>query len=180
MKMADGGFRPAFNGQFAVDTKTRVVLGVDVTNIGSDMGQMPPMVEQLEARYGTAPDEILVDGGFAALDAVEKVTRGKRPTTVYAPLPPTKDPERDPYLPLPGDSPEVGAWRVRMGTEEAKAAYRERASTVECVNALARNRGLWQFLVRGVRKVRAVLLLHALTQNMMCSVTLRRPTLAGT
>jgi len=36
MKMADGGFRPAYNWQFAVDTAQRVITGVDVVNRGSD------------------------------------------------------------------------------------------------------------------------------------------------
>ena len=37
MKMADGGFRPAYNGQLAVDTETQVIVGVDVSNSGSDI-----------------------------------------------------------------------------------------------------------------------------------------------
>ena len=36
MKMGDGGFRPAYNVQFATDGGARVILGVDVTNSGSD------------------------------------------------------------------------------------------------------------------------------------------------
>src|SRR5665213_476426 len=52
MKMADGGFRPAFNAQLAVDTATQLIAGVDLVNIGSDMGQMVPMHEQIEQRYG--------------------------------------------------------------------------------------------------------------------------------
>ena len=47
MKMADGGFRPAFNGQFATDTATQVIVGVDASNVGSDLGQAAPMVEQI-------------------------------------------------------------------------------------------------------------------------------------
>lgn len=50
MKMADGGFRPAFNGEFATDTGTQIIVGVDATNAGSDLGELVPMVEQL-ARY---------------------------------------------------------------------------------------------------------------------------------
>ena len=61
-----------------------------------------------------------------------------------------------------------------MGTDEAKVIYKERASTAECVNAIARNRGLRQFLVRGLKKVRAVILLYALAHNLMRAVTLRR------
>jgi hypothetical protein len=35
MKMADGGFRPAYNVQFATDTKSTAIAGVSVDNIGS-------------------------------------------------------------------------------------------------------------------------------------------------
>jgi len=36
-----------------------------------------------------------------------------------------------------------------MSDEAAKDIYKQRAATVECTNAQARNRGLRQFLVRG-------------------------------
>ena len=38
MKMADGGFRPAYNVQFATDIESTAIAGVSVDNIGSDMG----------------------------------------------------------------------------------------------------------------------------------------------
>ena len=63
----------------------------------------------------------------------------------------------------------VAAWRKRMGRDEAKDIYKQRAATAECANAQARNRGLTQFLVRGLEKVKAVALWHALTHNMVCS-----------
>ena len=60
----------------------------------------------------------------------------------------------------------------RMATEEAKAIYRQRAATAECVNALARNRGLQRFLVRGLRKAKAVVLWFILAHNLMRAVAL--------
>ena len=57
MKMGDGGFRPAFNVPFATDTKTQIITGVEVTNSGSDPGEMLPMVEPLRERYDKVPDE---------------------------------------------------------------------------------------------------------------------------
>ena len=66
----------------------------------------------------------------------------------------------------------VAEWRGRMKTVEAKRIYKDRASTAECVNAIARNRGLWQFLVRGLKKARAVVLWYALAHNMMRAVAL--------
>jgi len=172
MKMADGGFRPAHNVQFATDTESQVITGVEVVNTGSDQGQMSPMVEQHQERYDRAPGEMLVDGGFAKHEDIEKVSSPENGTVVYAPVQKPKKEDRDPHVPRPGDSETIAAWRQRMGTDEAKAIYKERASTAECVNAIARNRGLRQFLVRGLPKVRAVALWFALAHNLMRAVAL--------
>ena len=66
MKMGDGGFRPAYNVQFASTCEEQVIVGMNVVNAGSDMGQMSPMVEQVEQRLGQSPGEWLIDGGFPA------------------------------------------------------------------------------------------------------------------
>src|SRR6476660_2738126 len=170
MKMADGGFRPAYNGQFSVDTETQIVVGVEVSNSGSDHGQLVPMLGQLQQRYGKIPAESLADGGFAALKDIEKAS--ELGTVVYAPVAKPKDKTRDPYVPLERDSPSVAQWRQRMGTPEAKEIYKQRASTVECVNAQARNRGLRRLLVRGLSKARAVFLWYAIAHNLMRSLSL--------
>jgi transposase len=169
MKMADGGFRPAYNLQFAADTATQVIVGVDATNVGSDQGQLAPMVAQVEQRHQQPPGAMLVDGGFAKTEDIEAVSPR---TTVYAPVQTPKDPIRDPHAPRPGDSPAVAAWRQRMGTPGAQAIYKERAATAECVNAQARNRGLRHLLVRGLPKVRAIALWYALAHNLMRAVAL--------
>jgi len=169
MKMADGGFRPAYNFQFAADTATQVIVGVDVINAGSDRGQLAPMVAQVEHRHAQPPGAMLVDGGFATKEDIEAVSPG---TAVYAPVQQPKDPTRDPHTPLPQDSPAVAAWRQRMGTPEAQAIYKDRAATAECVNAQARNRGLRQVLVRGLPKARAIALWYALAHNLLRAVAL--------
>lgn len=170
MKMGDGGFRPALNAQLATDTESQVVVGVELGNVGSDMGRMTPMVEQIERRYGQSPQEMLVDGGFVSKDEIEQVSA--KGIDVYAPVPKPKDKDRDRYEPLPDDSETLASWRRRMGTAAAKEIYKERAATAECVNAIARNRGLQHFPVRGLDKATAVLLWIALAHNMMRSLTL--------
>jgi transposase len=179
MKMADGGFRPAYNVQLATDTATQIITGVDVTNSGGDQGKMAPMVAQHEQRYGQVPDEMLVDGGFAKKDDITAVSEPNGSTTVYAPVPTSKKEDVDPHSPRQGDSPAVAAWRERMATDEAKAIYKERASTAECVNAIARTRGgLQQFRVRGRPKVLATILWQVLAHNLMRLAALR-PRLIG-
>jgi transposase len=174
MKMADGGFRPAFNGQFATDTSTQVIVGVDVSNVGSDLGQAAPMVEQIRARHQKGPDELLVDGGFVAHDDIVAIAQPGLRCLVYAPVPQPRDPSRDRHQPLPSDPEAISEWRQRMGTDQAKEIYKDRAATAECVNAIARNRGLRQFVVRGLAKVKAILLWFALAHNLMRAVALRR------
>ena len=139
MKMADGGFRPAFNVQFASDTQSYAIAGVSVDNVGSDMGKMTPMNEILATDYGQRPEQYLADGGSAKLDDIEALA----------------EIGIESYAPLPSDPPGVAAWRERMGCDAAKAIYKERAATAECANAQARNRGLKQFVVRGLEKVKA-------------------------
>lgn len=173
MKMGDGGFRPAANVELATDTGSQIITGVDVTNRGTDMGEMAPMVEQHHEHYETYPGEILVDGGFAKKEDIEDVSAPDKGCTVYAPVPKPKNKDRDRFEALPGDSAAVAAWRQRMGTDEAKEIYKERASTAECVNAIARNRGLRQFTVRGLKKIRAVILWYILAHNLMRAHGLR-------
>jgi len=165
MKMANGGFNPALNVQFATDADSQIIVGVDVTNIGTDSGQLTPMVDQIIRNYGRAPKAILVDGGYAIPQAIDDVAARAIECTVYGPVPEPKDKDRDPSQRCKGDSSAVADWRQRMGTEFGRAVYKLRAQTAECVNGIARNRGLQRFLVRGIRKVKAIALWYALAHN---------------
>jgi transposase len=202
MKMADGGYRPAYNVQFAADCGSQVIVGVDVVTTGSDMGQMTPMFDQIGERHEEYPDEYLADGGFAKHEDIEQVQSCE--TTVYVPVPEPRKPKeakeakeagagpvvagqgeekkatRDKHEPKPGDSEAIGEWRRRMGTATAKSIYKNRASTIECVNAQTRNRGLVRLLVRGREKVKAIALWFAIAHNVMCGLRLRgQAALAG-
>ena len=166
MKMADGGYRPAYNAQLATDTHSGLIAGVAVDNLGSDMGKLQPMSDQLARHYRLRPAEHLVDGGYAKLADVAALAEAG--VAVYAPVPEPRDRTRERHAPLPDDPPGVAAWRRRMATDAAKTIYRQRAASAECTNAQARNRGLERFVVRGTQKVKAVLLWFALAHNMAC------------
>ena len=169
MKMADGGYRPAYNLQFATDAGAQVIVGVDASNAGTDHGQLAPMVAQIEARHQQPPAATLVDGGFATKEDIAAVSDR---TTVYAPVQKPKTATRNPHEPLPTDTPAVAAWRQRMGTPEAQTIYKDRAATAECVNAQARNRGLRQLGVRGLAKVRTLALWYAVAHNLARAIAL--------
>jgi Transposase DDE domain len=172
MKMADGGFRPAYNVEYATTCDGQVVVGVDVVTEGSDHGRMPPMLDQIEDRFERRPNEVLVDGGFADLEDIERVQSGGE-CRVFAPVAKPRKEAVDRHEPKATDSEGVAEWRKRMGTAEAKEIYKERAATAECVNAQARDRGLRQFMVRGLEKVKSVATWFAIAQNMARSFALQ-------
>jgi transposase len=163
MKMADGGFRPAYNVHLVSDTVSKVIVAVDVDNMGTDTHAMVPLAEQIEERYEVRPEEWLADGGCNSLKNVDAM--GERDCKIFAPLKQRRS-GRNPEEIRPTDSEEVRDWRQRMSTDEGKQIYKERGATAELVNAQCRAQGLWQFLVRGTEKVRSVALLHAITNNM--------------
>jgi transposase len=163
MRMPDGGYRPAYNAQIATDTESRIVVGVSVTQSGSDMNQLTPMLEELERRTGRLPSEHLVDGGYVKKQAIEDAaTKG---VAVYAPQSKLREGASTPRW---DDKEGVAAWRKRMESDEGKQVYKERCSTAETVNADLRQwRGLRQFPVRGTGKVLSVLLWMVLSYDLM-------------
>lgn len=166
MKMADGGFRPGYNVQLAVAGEAeggpRTIVGVQVTNVGSDAGSVGPMLEQMEARTGRRPEHLLADANHATL-ADLKACADKGVDALIA------VPKRMERAQAQGDHSEpVEAWRERMRTPEAQALYRGRASLVENVNAqLKQHYGVEKLKVRGLVKVTNVAVLTALAHNLL-------------
>lgn len=168
MKMGDGGFRPAYNVQFATDGGTRMIVAVDVTNNGSDGGQLAPMHDEVCRRYGKVPHDYTVDGGFATNDDITTVEQaGSRVAAPMTHEERIRNRGGDPHARRAGDSDAMASFRERMRTDEAKAVLKQRPSIAEFPNAECRNRGLHQFRVRGLEKVRTVSLWHAITFNFM-------------
>ena len=82
-----------------------IVVGGDVVNVGSDSGQLLPMVEPIKRRFQRTPKRLLADGDFAHLDdiatwhadhAVERVRAGRNVGR-------EKAEGNDPYRPKPKD-----------------------------------------------------------------------------
>jgi transposase len=168
MKMGDGGFRPAYNVQYAVAGSElggpRTIVAVNVNNVGSDMGSLAPMVDQIEERTGERPVTLLADGGHAKPTDIV-ATRGKGVDVIIPPAENAKSVEK---LKEEGADPEIIAWRERMKTDEAKKLYRTRAGLVELANAHQKtHHGLGQVLVRGISKVTCVMLLNAIASNIL-------------
>lgn len=163
MKMADGGFRPAYNAQFAVDHDSDLVVGVAVTNVPSDQSALIPMLTQIEARTGAYPETLLADGGYVSHEGIDAAT--KRGVRLLAPVP-RRPGTADPVPIQPQDPMSVALWRTRMQTAAAQAEYRTRGAAIERLHADFRtHRTLTQLSVRGLAKVHSWVLWIALAHN---------------
>jgi hypothetical protein len=163
MKMADAGFRPAYNVQVASAAGELIVVAIEVGNNGSDRGLMRPMLEKTRTRLKRFPCRHLVDGGFCSGEDIEWAH--SEGIEVYCP-PPQSRSGVDPFLSRSSDGPGVSAWRARMASEAGKAQYKLR-TICECIHARWRNWDLRQLTVRGIEKVHAVVLWYALTNNVL-------------
>jgi transposase len=168
MKMANGGFNPAANVQLATDTQSRAILGVEISNQGSDSaGLSEPMRQQVEQRTGGKVEQHLVDGGYLCLDDI--VEAHQQAVELFVPAKPARNPQNRGHElePKPSDSEAIRAWKQRMASEEGKKIYKQRAATSETVNAELRTyRGLLQLTVRGLNKIKCVALWCALAYNL--------------
>jgi transposase len=168
MKMPDGGYRPAVNVQIASDTASRAIVGVDVIAAGVDTDQLVPMRQEVERRSGQKVAEHLADGGYLTFHDVDRAAEEK--VTLFVPPKPPRDPQKfgSEYTPRDQDSDAVKQWRQRMGSDETKQIYKQRAATSETVNAdLKTHRGLVQLTVRGLAQAKCVALWCALAYNLM-------------
>jgi transposase len=165
MKMADGGFRPAYNCQIASVAEGQIAIAVSAETVGSDRGLMRPMLETVRRLFGRVPKRHLVDGGFNKNEDIEwAAAEGIK---VYG-SPANSKHNTDPYAPRRDDGPGVTAWRRRMKSSHGKSVYKRRALG-ECINARFRNWGLRQFAVRGRQKVLTVLRWFALANNVIAA-----------
>jgi transposase len=70
MKQPDGGFAPSYNAQITTDAKEKVIVGVTVSQCGSDYGELVPAMEKVEENMGRNPEQAVVDGGFMSRENI--------------------------------------------------------------------------------------------------------------
>ena len=173
-------YRQAYNAQAVVDADgSQLVLTSDVSQNASDAPTFRETIDRLCHAVGQ-PTTILGDAGYAngeavahlqarGIDVLVAVSRpeGERLYDFRPPRPDAKPP------------PEPTAeWRkamkARLQTEEARAKYKRRKSTVEPVFGIIKTvLGFRRFLLRGIENVKAEWLLVTLAYNCKRLVNLK-------
>lgn len=178
MRFPDGAVRPAYNAQIAVTPHQGIIVAVEMTDRRNDAGLAAPMVDDMVRRYGKPPQSLLVDTHYAtSADIAALADHAAGPVRVFAPVPTERDDVKPKTLANRAKQrarePEsIKEWRARMTTQAGQEVFRLR-KLIERINANLKNHGFGFMPVRGLIKVKAVALWHALANNLMVAHRLR-------
>ncbi len=182
MRFPDGSVRAAYNLQTVAVPAIGLVVSVKATDRRNDKGLAKPMLDDVMERFGRRPDRVLLDEGYASqadIKALATPRPGRPPTLIYMPVPHEKPEEElkprtraKRRLNRVREPEAIREWRQRMATDEAKDIFRRR-KLIERIHAHYKNRGLDRLTVRGIAKVHAAALWHALANNLLVSQRLR-------
>jgi len=178
MRFSDGAVRPAYNAQIAAAPRKGIIISADITERRNDSGLAAPMVDNIVTRYGKTPEKLLVDSHYATCEDIAALAEHAAGSVqVFAPPPIERDDisarglaNRNRKRALEPEN--VKEWRSRRETEAGQEVYGRR-KLIERLNAHLKNHGFGFLYVRGLMKAKAVLLLHALANNLMAGYRLR-------
>jgi transposase len=163
------GFLQGYNCQAAVDDAHQVIVAEAVTNQPPDVEHLAPMLEQVLENCGAAPERLTADTGyFSEKNVATAEALGIDP---YIATERWKRGEPRPVAPRgrpPANLTPKQKMKRKLLTKSGGAIYARRKTTVEPVfGQIKQPRGLRQFLLRGVEKVRAEWSLICLTHNLL-------------
>jgi len=165
MKMGDGGYRLAYNVQFATGLDSRVIYGVDVVNT-LDPRTAPRLMSQVQERLKRIKlSELrnwIADSAYSAANDIITAALLFPKCLYYAP--PQIDKEKA-KIHQKKDCEAIKKWRDMIDSEEIKEIYKKRCSTAEFSNMHVKNCSLNEFSVRGFLKVKGMAALHAIAFN---------------
>ena len=135
------------------------IVGVRVTNQGTDKTSLWPMRDQVTALTGSTPLQVVVDAEHLTLEDLRRAEREHLDVISTCP---------EHWSPEGRDQDEVTRrWMARMGTEQARDAYRGRKALAERPNAIVKGwMNLDRLPVRSLERVEGMMLLVAIMLNL--------------
>ena len=160
-------FVQGYNCQAAVDADSQVIVAEAVTNQGTDVGQLKPMVKQIRTNTGRQAKELSADAGYASEENLKELAH--RGIQGYV----ATGRQRHGQASAVGDGHRPkGRWTARMRRKllcgGRRSRYRLRKQVVEPVfGQIKAARGFGQFLLRGLDKVRGEWNLLCVAHNLL-------------
>lgn len=168
MKRSGGGFDASYNAQTAVDEAAHIIVAAELTNCGSDAGELPRLLAAVKRNLGQAPQQVLADTGYRSEAVFEQLADGPTELVVSIGREGKQQlafhEERNPYS---------AAMAGKLRSAEGRAAYRKRKWIAEPPNGWIKSvMGFRQFSMRGLHRVTAEwkLVCMALNLRRMCSL----------
>jgi hypothetical protein len=167
--MKDGAthsFVQAYNAQAAVDGQAQVIVACAVTQAAPDVGQLVPVLEQVETNVGQAPAVVTADAGYFS----EANLTAPAVATVALYVPPDRQKHDRPTDAATAQRhrPLAEAMRATLRTPAGRVVYARRKAIVEPVfGQIKAVRGFRRFLLRGVRQATGEWALICLTHNLL-------------
>lgn len=168
------GFVQGFNAQAAVEPDLQLIVGQTVTQAANDKQQLQPLVEAVEQQSGQRPTQVLADSGYCSeknLAYLESAGEPENKIEAYIATERQKHGEQaEPAKrgPLPQGASAVEKMKRRLQTKAGKKIYAQRKAIVEPVFGQIKHcRGIRQFLLRGLEKVRGEWAMVCLTHNIL-------------
>ncbi len=154
-----------------MDVDSQVIVASELSNQASDSPHLLLMVNQVKQHTGRPPGEVLADAGYFS----EENAKGVWGQGICALIPPDKIRHREWHNPSspPNGPPDRGAsiaerMRYLLKIPWWRERYRKRECSVEPVfGQIKAARGLRQFLLRGLDKVKALWQLECAVHNLL-------------
>jgi transposase len=168
MKMGDGSFDQAYNCQAAVDSANQIIVAQAATDAPNDKGQVLPMVKQIRSNLGRRPKQASADSGYYSEPNVrylrrlriddylcpDRLKHGQSPPSVRGRI--------------PKGLAFIDRVRRKLMRKKGRLVYALRKQIVEPVFGQIKHvRGLRQFLLRGLAKVKGEWSLWCTTHNLL-------------
>jgi transposase len=162
------GYVQGYNGQALVDCDSQVIVAQDLRQEAVDWALLKPMLKQCEAQAGARPKLCLADGGyFSEANGALEDRRTKLLMAVGSAAEVEGRSDNRIRKKRPWKGRHAVKMRKRLATEEGRATYKLRSSTVEPVFGQMYERGLNRFLLRGLRKVSGEWALWSTSHNLL-------------
>jgi transposase len=170
LKTRSHGYIQGYNGQAMVECSSQVIVAQGLTNDENDIGQLEPMLAACEVQAKEKPGAVLADAGYCS-DANLDLESGDTEFFINT----MKDWKRRKELRLagaprgriPSDTTKRERMERKLLTKRGSTTYSFRCRTVEPVFGQMLTRGLSNFLLRGLAKVKVEWSMWCSTHNLL-------------